>query len=113
MFPKAEGPSGERSLLAALGEELVGSEGTFQSLRCIDRLRLPQPCRRPGDRREGGAAAGECGGPPKQAGHKVKAGAGLPQAGQKRIPRSSGRNRELEARPWRWAVAGICEEVGS
>lgn len=33
----------ERSLLAAPGEELVGSEGTFQSLRCIDKLRPAGP----------------------------------------------------------------------
>lgn len=36
------------------------------------------------------------GGPPKQANHKVKAGAGLPQTSQKRIPRSHGGSRELE-----------------
>lgn len=41
----------ERSLPAAPGEELVGSEGTFQSLRCIDKPRPPQPSRRPGDQR--------------------------------------------------------------
>lgn len=88
----------ERSLLAAPGEELLGSEGTFQSLRCIDKLRPTGPVGDLGP--EGAAAAGGGvggGGPPKQANHKVKAGAGLPQTGQKRIPRSPGRSRELEA----------------
>lgn len=92
LFPKAEGRGvRERSLLVAPGEELVGSEGTFQSLRCIDKLRLPQPCRRPGDRR-GVLLLGVWGASPKQAGHKVEAGAGLPQTRQKRIPRSYGRS---------------------
>lgn len=36
---------------SAPGEEPAGSEGTFRSLRCIDKLRLPRPRRRPGEQR--------------------------------------------------------------
>lgn len=113
MFPKAEGRGvRERSLLVAPREELVGSEGTFQSLRSIDKLRLPQPCRRPGDRR-GVLLLGVWGGLSK---------AGRPQSeGRSRRPADKAeknsqvlwKERELEAGPWRWAIARLCVGVGS